>query len=249
MNFLLKSSYNILKRRNLCMSLLNSMCFHIFRVYSPNSEQIKKLWKVISKFLWSNKTDEGISYRYRVSEKRVELDFVNGGLKILKPEQQSFSIFIPSFLHVIHHAYLYPKSSLGILLAAKQTNTKLVLSNFGYKTFHNNIRCFKSLYPNCNNNYFNKILHFLKDLELNKSTFLQIPIISSHLLKNDLNSQEIQMLKDNDIVTIASILDHKVIGDRIMILPSLRKDILSIIPSTNLVEKLAIFTIQDFFLL
>ena len=247
MNFPLKSSYNILKRRNLCMSLLNSMCFHIFRVYSPNSEQIKKLWKVISKFLWSNKTDEGISYRYRVSEKRVELDFVNGGLKILKPEQQSFSIFIPSFLHIIHHAYLYPKSSLGILLAAKQTNTKLVLSNFGYKTFHNNIRCFKSLYPNCNNNYFNKILHFLKDLELNKSTFLQIPIISSHLLKNDLNSQEIQMLKDNDIVTIASILDHKVIGDRIMILPSLRKDILSIIPSTNLVEKLAIFTIQDSF--
>ena len=74
---------------------------------------------------------------------------------------------------------------------------------------------------------------------------MQIPIISSHLLKNDLNTQEIQMLKDNDIVTIASILDHKVIGDIIMILPSLRKDILSIIPSTNLVEKLAIFTISS----
>ena len=110
------SNYSIIKRRNLCMSLLNSMCFHIFRVYSPNSTQTKKLWKVMSKFLWSSKSNEGISYRYKVAFKQIELNLWQGGLKILKPESQSISIFMPSLLHLLNHARLYPSSSLGILL-------------------------------------------------------------------------------------------------------------------------------------
>ena len=37
-----RNSYNIFKIRNLCMLLLNSLCFQIFPVYCPNNEQIKK---------------------------------------------------------------------------------------------------------------------------------------------------------------------------------------------------------------
>jgi hypothetical protein len=69
-----------------------------------------------------------------VSGKRVELDFSQGGLKILKPEQQSFSIFIPSFLHVLNHALLYTTSSLGIILDFKHVKLNFLLSNFGVKT-------------------------------------------------------------------------------------------------------------------
>ena len=234
----LRNSYNIFKRRNLCMSLLNSMCFHIFRVYCPNNEQIKKLWKIISKFLWSNKNLDGISYRFKVSEKRIELDFVNGGLKFLKPENQSLSIFIPSLLNTIHHAFSYPNSTLGIIFHHKHLDLKKLLSNFGYSTFLKNKKSIKSIYPSCNDRYFNQIISFLKDLELNNDTCLKIPLISSSILYQRLSSNEINLLKTNNIITAANILDHRIIGERVLILPSLHPKLINNPACNSLVEKL-----------
>ena len=234
----LRSSYNIFKRRNLCMSLLNSKCFHIFRVYSPNGENNKKIWKIMSKFLWSSKTNEGISYRYKVSQKRIELDFSQGGLKVMKPEQQSLSIFIASLMHVLNHGRLYPDSTLGILLSYKHVDLKFLLNNFGCTTFQNNKRCIKSLYPEFNENYFHKIFDFLKCLEKDKATLLQTPIVSSSWFKKQFNKSEADTLHKNSLVTFASLLDQRVVGDRIMLMPILRPDIASILPSNNLVTKL-----------
>ena len=234
----LRNSYNIFKRRNLCMSLLNSMCFHIFRVYCPNIEQIKKLWNIISKFLWSNKSMDGISHRFKVSEKRIELDFVNGGLKFLKPENQSLSIFIPSLLNTLHHAFIYPNSILGIIFRHKHVDLNNLLSNFGYSTFLQNKNSIKSIYPNCNDRYFNQIISFLKDLETNKNTCLKISLTSTSMLKHKLSSNEISLLKQNNIITVANIFDHRIIGDRIIILPTLHTKITNNPACTTLVNKL-----------
>ena len=54
--------------------------------------------KIISKFLWSNKNLDGISYRFKVSEKIIEIDFVNGGRKFLNSENRSL-------LNTLHHAF------------------------------------------------------------------------------------------------------------------------------------------------
>ena len=233
----LHSNYSIIKRRNLCMSLLNSMCFHIFRVYSPNSTQIKKLWKVISKFLWSSKSNEGISYRYKVASKQIELNLWQGGLKILKPENQSISIFMPSLLHVLNHARLYPLSSLGILLKFYKVDIKFLLNNFGVKSLQCNYKFLKLLYPGSTKMYFDKTVKFLKNIELNKTTMLKTSIISSFLAKKFTKSQ-MQILMDKSLVTLFDLLEHRVIGDRIMLLPAIRSDIYNLIEDSKLVRKL-----------
>ena len=240
----LRSNYNIFKRRNLCMSLLNSMCFHVFRVYSPNGEYTKKLWKIIASFLWSSKTNEGISYRYKVSQKRIELDFLQGGLKVLQPEQQSFSIFIASLMHVLNHARLFPDSTLGILLSHKHVDLNFLLNNFGCTTFQNNKRCIKSLYPELNEKYFHKTVDFLQNLEKDKATLLHTPIVSSSWLKETFNKSEVDILHQNSLLTFASLLDQRTVGDRIMLMPIIRPDIADIIPCSNLVDKLRIYVVE-----
>jgi len=236
MKYPLKSNYNIFKRRNLCTALMNSMCFHVFRIYSPNSSQTKKIWKAIAKFLWSNKTENGPSYRFKISQKSVELDLINGGLKILKPEQQSFSIFIPSLLHILRHAFKYPKSTLGIILAFKKVNLKPLLDNFGYRTFNENQRRLKSLYPNFNEMYFNKYSEFLHDLE--KHNFMQTPILSFSSIAKPFNLREIKNLESNNLNTIASVLEHRVIGDRVMLLPQICPNVTNALNSPLLIDKL-----------
>lgn len=236
MKYPLKSSYNIFKRRNLCTALMNSMCYHIFRIYAPNSCQTKKIWKAIAKFLWSNKTESGNTSRFKVSQKTVELDLINGGLKILKPEQQSFSIFIPSLLHILHHAYNYPKSTLGIIISYKKIKVKALLNNFGYKTFNENQKRLKSLYPHCNDNYFIKFADFFQDLE--KYNFMQTPIRSFSSLKKQFTPREINLLESNNLNTIASVLKQRVIGDRVMLLPLICPSINTILKSPVLVNKL-----------
>ena len=233
----LHSNYNIIKRRNLCMSLLNSMCFHIFRVYSPDTYQTKKLWKVISKFLWSSKSNEGISYRYKVASKQIELNLWQGGLKILKPENQSISIFIPSLLHVLNHARIYPSSSLGILLDFYKVNVNFLLNNFGVQSFQNNCKILKLLYPSTNKIYFDKTVEFLKNLEINKTTMLKTTIISSFWSK-PFTKKQMQNLEENSLVTLFDLLEHRIIGDRIMLLPIIRSDISTLVRDVRIVRKL-----------
>ena len=231
---------NILKRRNLCVSLMNSMAYHIFRVYTPTPKQCEKLWKIISKFLWSSKTNGDISYRFKVSQKRIQLDFCKGGLKILKPEEQSFSIFLPSLLNVLRHAQQFPNSSLGILLSHKHVPITFVLKNFGLNTFLRFKRCIKSLYPSTNQAYFQKIPSFLEELEKDSETFLQTSLISCSWTENlrFFSNRERLELGQNNLTTIASILDHRKIGEKILILPILKSDTFNQVLSNSLMEKL-----------
>merc|ERR1712155_274557 len=109
-NFPMKYGFNVLKRRNVCMTILNSMCYHIYRVYKPNQKQLDKLSKIINKFIWSINRVDGISYRFKVASKRMESKFVQGGLNLLKSDNQCFKIWIQSFINCIRHAVKYEKS-------------------------------------------------------------------------------------------------------------------------------------------
>ena len=119
------------------------MCLHIFRVYSPSSTQAKKLWKVISKFLWSSKSNEGIRYRYKVASKQIELKFWQGGLKILKTENQSISINsmpiaqpIACFKPCPYISPIFP----GYILCIKfyKVDFNFLHHNFGVKSLQSN---------------------------------------------------------------------------------------------------------------
>jgi len=99
-NFPMKYGFSILKRRNVCLTILNSMGYHIFRIYKPNEEQLKKLSKIINKFLWSVDKIDGITFRFKVAKNRIEADFSQGGLNILSCENQIFKVWLPSFINV-----------------------------------------------------------------------------------------------------------------------------------------------------
>ena len=79
--------------------------------------------------------------------------------------------------------------------------------------------------------------NLLQDLEKDKATLLQTPIVST-LLVNSFTNAEIQLLKQNSLITFSALLDHRTIGDRIMILPAIRPDISSIVMNINLESKL-----------
>ena len=77
---------------------MNSLCYHIYRVNSPNDKQLKDIWKSISKFFWFSKRKDGVSIRFKVAKTKIEHNFYEGGLELLLPPQQSFSIWITIFL-------------------------------------------------------------------------------------------------------------------------------------------------------
>ena len=238
----MRYGFNIFKRRNLCMTLLNSMCYHIFRIYHPNEDQIKQIWNAMSKFLWSNKTANGISHRVKIASKRVELDFFNGGLKILKPENQCIAIWIPSFINMLKHAEQYPLSNLGIILRHKHVPIKSVLSDFGYKTFSKYKKNFQSLYPKSAQPYFKSFETLLLDLEKDKLTLLHTSILTSSWTSNidNFTKNEMQCLKENNVNTLFSVLESRMLNnENMIILPMIKQDLQFRINNVHLYEKLS----------
>lgn len=227
---------NIFKRRNVCFAYMNSLAFHIFRIYAPNSKHNKKIWKFTANFLWSN----GSSKRHRVAKKRIELGFEDGGLSMLLPEQQSFSIWLTSFFNTIKHANLYPESNLGQILAYKRVPVQTVLGNFGSKTLKKYMPKLKCLYPSQSRNMFSKAVCYLKKLEKNPSTFLHSTITTS-TWANDIsfNKVENRTLQQHGLYTIASILKSSEINKKYLYLPIIKDEVTEIfIDNPDLYSKL-----------
>lgn len=236
----LKYGYNIFKRRNLCMSILNSTCFHIYRIYTPDKIQTKQIWKVISKFLWSSRTADGTSYRFKISQNTIESDFIDGGLNFLKPENQSFSIWLPNFINVLKHAKLYQESTLGKLTQLYNIPVSYILDNFGSQPlyqFKDQISC---LFP-CNDIYLDKLQDFCSNLEKNKITWLYTPILSfsPNENRNAFSQQEMDTLHQNNLKTIASILKTQELSKtHILVFPMIKSEICTNIANNPLAEKL-----------
>jgi hypothetical protein len=235
----LRAGYNLLKRRNLCLSLLNSMCYHIYRVYAPNENEIKRLWKEISKFLWSicNKDGE-INYRYKISQKRIELPFYKGGLNFLKPENQAFSIWLTSFFNVLVYAYRFPQSNIGIVLTNLKVNMKTILSCFSYKSVIDNQKAIREIYPLQARNNIEKMCSFFYDLEHNSDFFFQSPISQSCWSNsaNPLTQTEISILKRLNKLTFASILQSRNLGKNVFFIPELSDNVRQLLIEQNLLS-------------
>ena len=225
-NICFSAGSSVLKRRNVCTSLMNSLCYHIFRVYSPNDKQLKDIWKSISKFFWSSKRKDGISIRFKVAKSKIERNFFEGGLEFLLPQQQSFSIWITSFFNILKHACLYSNSTIAQVLQFKQVPIKFLMQNFGSIVFKKYFSKLKFLYPSNCSKYFDKALTFFKQMENNPSTFLHSSISMSNWSKNaNFSIQDINYMNDNNVITIASILDYKKFGHKILFLPLIKPEI------------------------
>ena len=226
---------NIFKRRNICFSLMNSMAFHIFRVYSINQHQEKKIWKIISKFLWSIKKQNGNTYRFLVAQKRVELSFSQGGLNMLLPKNQCFSVWQTGFFNVLKHAYHYPNSVLGLILSFKHVPLNSMMIDFGSKDMKKYQNSFKSLYPQINTDIFSDSLQYLQKLEKDKATFLFSSITSSvwsqnlRFIRNDISA-----LRKGNLFTIASILETRNIGNKVLYLPLIKNELHIVLADTPL---------------
>ena len=211
---------SVLKRRNVCTSLMNSLCYHIYRVYAPNKKQITEIWKSISKFFWSSKTKEGFSIRFKVAKCKVERYFYEGGLEILLPAQQSFSIWITSFFNILKHACLYPKSTISQVLQFKNVPVKQILQNFGSNIFKEYMEDLQILYPFSCSTYFDKAYKYFKQLEINPNTFLHSSIFTSSWCKSvKFKTRDINYMNDNNLFTISSLLEHKKINQKVLFLP------------------------------
>ena len=234
-------SDNVFKRRNITFSLMNTMAFHIFRIYAPNQKQIKKLWKITAKFLWSSKSNEGNnSYRYKVAKNRIEMDFSHGGLNMLLPSQQSFIIWFNAFLNLLKHAHLFPNSNIARLLSHKHVPISSIFDNLGSEIFHNYIKNFRTFYPLESGLMFRKAKGFLVLLEKHRETFLHSNITSSVWAKNvKFNNVDIMELNEHGLNTIASILDFIKIQHKVLYRPLLNSAI-----KENLTEKPVLLKLQ-----
>ena len=241
-NVSMKNSFNLFKRRNLTNALLNSMCFHIFRIYQPNEKFSKKLWKITTRFLWSVKYQENVSFRCKISQKRLELNYLDGGLNMLFPDNQAFSVWITSFFSVLQHAKLNPNSVLGCILNHKHVPVNNIVNNFGHQSVLRYSKAFKSLYPSSSRICFEKLSEYFFDLEKDPCTFLYSPILSSQWSNIQLkfSPNDAKILTNNNLLTIASILETRQIGEKVMFLPILNSDLQCNLNNT-LVTKLEMF--------
>ena len=236
----MRAGFNLFKRRNLCTSLMNSLCFHIYRIYPPNKYYTDKLWKCISNFLWTTNKAGELSSRIKISQKRIELHYLDGGLNILKPEQQSFSIFITSFFSALNHASLYPKSTLGAYFAYKHLPVKSILANFGFQTITKYKNVFRQMYPNHGGTYIEKACSFFYDLEHSAETFFYSPILSSNWsnTKTLFTSNDEKILATLNKQTVASILQTQNLQNKICFLPKLSSEFVTNLNDNSLVMKL-----------
>lgn len=237
----MQAGFNILKRRNLCNSLLTSLGHHIFRIYCPGPKYCSQISKITRKFLWSiRKPDGSITFRHKISKHRIELDLVNGGLKMLQPEQQSFSIFISSFMNCLKYTALHQDTTISILFAHKHLPISSLLKNFSYQTLLKYLNTFKAIYPCNGGEYFDKAINFFHDLEKNKSTFLHSPILTSHFsnIFPPFNKRDEAILEKANKITIASILETREFNNKIIILPLLKHTLYETIPDLALIHKL-----------
>ena len=237
----MQSGFNILKRRNLCNSLLSSLAFHIYRVFPPGQEICQKIWKISNKFLWSIKKPDGsLAFRYKIASHRIELDLVNGGLKMLRPEQQSFSIFINSFMNCLKYSAIHKDTTIGILFAHKHLPISSLLKNFSYQTLLKHLSIFKAIYPCNGGEYFEKAIAYFHDIETNKKTFFHSPILTSHFsnISTPFNKKDVNILEKANKITIASILETREINNKTIFLPQLKANLFQTIPDLALINKL-----------
>ena len=236
-----RTGYNLIKRRNLCSAIMSSCAYHIYRIYPPDTETVKKITNITSKFLWSiKKADGSLYFRHKVARKRVELNIEDGGLNFLLPENQSFSIWLNSFMTVLKHAAKYPRSTLGIILAHKHCPINSIIPTFSFQTLVKNIRIFKSLYPCKGGNYFHKATEYFYNLEHDDLTFFYSPVLTSSFsnLSKPFTKKDEKFLCKNNKLTFASILETRSIGKHILLLPLVNSDFLKIIVDPLLVEKM-----------
>lgn len=219
------------------------MCYHIFRVFAPNKNNLNKIWKVMSKFLWSTKTEEGITHRYKISHKRIELNYLDGGLNLLKPENQSFSIWITSFLNVLKHANSFPLSTLGKITSFRHIPVQKILQDFSFQTLLKFHRQFKFLYPYGGGDYFEMLSSFLYELGRDESTFFHSSILHSQWSNTVLpfSKPDARLLKKFDLITLSSIFQTKNINHKVLILPILDQNLRAKLNNSQLISKLELF--------
>ena len=237
----LRPGYNLLKRRNLCSALLSTSAFHVYRIYNPDRKTIEKLEKIILKFIWSVRKDDGnISTRIKIAKTRIELDQRKGGLNMLLPKSQSFSIWINTFMNCLKYACDYPDTSIGLIFAHKHIPIKSLVKSFSFLTLTKHQKIFKELYPCSGGDYFEKALEFFYDLEHDRSTCLFSPILNSNFanIASPFTKNDERVLFKADKYTIASILQSRPIGSKVLYLPILDLNIHKTIPDLALINKL-----------
>ena len=239
--FPLKPGYNLLKRRNLCSALLSSSAYHIYRVYNPDEKTLQRLQKIVLQFLWSQRKEDGtITSRTKIARPRIELDLRRGGLNLLLPKSQSFSIWINSFMSCLKYASDHPDTSIGLIFTHKHMPIKSLLKTFSFLTLTKYQKTFKELYPCKGGDYFEKALEFFYNLEHDKSTCLFSPILTSNFanITTPFTKNDKHILSNAKKFTIASILECKKIGAKALYLPILDLNIHESIHDLILINKL-----------
>ena len=182
-----------------------------------------------------------LSYRYKISQKRIEQDFTQGGLNFLKPETQAFSIWINSFMNCLKFSSQHNDTTISLILEHKHINIQAMLPTLGYKTIVEHQKLFKSLYPCAGGNFFHKLVEFFYDLEHEPFTFFQSPIITSNFanISTPFTKHDENVLLKAKKLTIASIFETRKFEEKILFLPCIRADLPNIIRDVSLINKLS----------
>ena len=109
------SSTDLLHKSMLVRSLINSQLLHVFRVYPPDSSQLKKLDKLVRKAMWAKKF-QGTEYgRVKVANKRVHAPLSRGGLHLALPSDSAMHAFFGSLVALIQHGLCQSESMINAM--------------------------------------------------------------------------------------------------------------------------------------
>ena len=161
---------------------------------------------------------------------------------MLKPDPQSFSIWILNFFTSFRHASTYSHSSLGIILKHKHVPISKILCNFGSQTTLAYKKAFRHLCPNHGEAYFANKFVFLWCWKL-QWHFLSLPNYNIKLVKHkfsflsnlNLNAMPLHQYWKPNFLNKKIILPHG---------PALRSDIATSIKEDALKLKLEELDVQ-----
>ena len=172
----LVSSSDIFHRKLLVQSLVSSMVLHIFRVYPATPALLSAMLRSTGEALWTYRFANEQHGRVKVAKKRWGSPLNAGGLNMVLPEEAALSSYISAMLGVFVHACSAPTCLLNKLY--KITDNMYDIQLWGAGSIRRHREWLLQIFPGTEN-YFQKFLELLTEMETDPHVFQNTPVWGS----------------------------------------------------------------------
>ena len=163
-------------------TIILSKPLHCFRVFSPDIENLDKIWTIFKISLWSKSYQDKVITRTKVASSRLSLPIQDGGLGILHIKTTAALSMLSSFISLLSHAIKDKSSIIAAILHSKPLDHDTAIKFL-------NTHYFKKFWVKKINRFFPGSSHLTEHLqelfhvlELDELYGLFMPILNHKLL-------------------------------------------------------------------